>query len=447
VARVLAAGTTPSRQIQAGDAYTTTLDNEDNWLTGVPDYDMDTGLCDGSTLEPIEFNVFVERIPGPRGNVLTVRAYDVDWPVERDTVRLNGVQLGYLAGDDENWSETVFNVPDNLAARGANLVQIDIGNDYCAEVDWGELFATGGPAGWLYETPAVAAIAPNSSEDITVTFDANGLQPGEYLGEVTLYSNDPAQPWLSVPVTMTVEPAADMGRIRGAISDTWAHTPLTATVVLEGVLAMTARPEYEAWAVAGAYTLTVSASGYATATLPVTITPGEVTIQDVGLEPALPRLEWLPQTVAASTPAGERVQQTLLISNTGPAPLDIALFEIDLFLQRLAPRPEDLAGVRILYDRSHGEPAGSTYSTLIADAVAAGAVVEENWYFPIEASVLQGYDILWINCCGTLSWGYSELQVISNWLQRGGSVLVQGEYSPATAGPASIFGIYYVSGA
>jgi hypothetical protein len=84
---------------------------------------------------------------------------------------------------------------------------------------------------------------------------------------------------------------------------------------------------------------------------------------------------------------------------------------------------------------------------LITDAFAAGAVVEENWYFPIEASVLQGYDILWINCCGTLSWGYSELQVISNWLQRGGSVLVQGEYSPATAGPASIFGIYYVSGA
>jgi hypothetical protein len=61
--------------------------------------------------------------------------------------------------------------------------------------------------------------------------------------------------------------------------------------------------------------------------------------------------------------------------------------------------------------------------------------------------VLQGYDILWINCCGTLSWGYSELHVISNWLQRGGSVLVQGEYTPATAGPASIFGIYYVSGA
>jgi hypothetical protein len=59
---------------------------------------------------------------------------------------------------------------------------------------------------------------------------------------------------------------------------------------------------------------------------------------------------------------------------------------------------------------------------------------------------LEGYDILWINCCGNLSWGYSELQVVSNWMQRGGSVLLQGENSPGTAGPASIFGIYYVSG-
>lgn len=446
VARVLGAGQERSLQIQAGSAYTTTFDNENNALTGIPDYDMDTSLCDGAEIEPVEFNILVDRTPGPRGNVLTVRAYDVDSPGEADAVRLNGVGLGYLAGDDDIWSETTFSLPENILVRGANLVQIDIGGGYCTTIDWGELMVTGGPASWLHETPAVVNVAPNSREDIVVTFDSNGLQPGEYFGEIVLHSNDPEHTWLSVPVTMTVEPAADMGRIQGAVSDAWAHTPLTATVVLEGVLTMTARPAYEAWAVAGAYTLTVSAPGYATATLPVTITSGNVTIQDVGLEPALPRLEWLPQAMAASVPAGERVQQTLLISNTGPAPLDIALFEIDLFLQRLAPRPEDLAGVRILYDRAHGEPAGSTYSVLIADAVAAGAVMEENWYFPIEASVLQGYDILWINCCGTLSWSYSELQVVSNWLRRGGSVLVQGENSPATAGPASIFGIYYVSG-
>lgn len=446
VARVLAAGTEPSPQVQAGGAYTTTFDNEDNALTGVPDYDMDTSICDGNSNEPVEFNIFVDGQPGPRDNALTVLAYDVDWPDEHDTVRMNGVQLGYLAGNDDTWSETTFDLPANLAVRGANLVQIELGSGWCATVDWGELFVTGGPAGWLDETPAVAAIAPNSSQDIVVTFDSNGLQPGEYLGEIILHSNDPEHTWLSVPVSMTAEPAADMGRIHGAVSDAWAHTPLTATVVLEGVLTMTAHPAYEAWAVAGAYTLTVSASGYATATVPVTITPGEVTIQDVGLEPALPRLEWLPQVVTASVPAGERVQQTLLISNTGPAPLDIALFEIDLFQNRLTPRPEDLAGKRILFDRAHGEPAGSTYGTLLADAVAAGAVMEENWYFPIEASVLQGYDILWINCCGSLSWSYSELQVVSNWLQLGGSVLVQGENSPATTGPASIFGIYYVSG-
>jgi hypothetical protein len=80
---------------------------------------------------------------------------------------------------------------------------------------------------------------------------------------------------------------------------------------------------------------------------------------------------------------------------------------------------------------------------LIGDAAAAGAVVVENWYFPIEASILEGYDILWINCCGNMNWGYGELQAVSNWLQRGGAVLVQGESNMVTAGLASIFDIHY----
>jgi YVTN family beta-propeller protein len=299
------------------------------------------------------------------------------------------------------------------------------------------------PAAWLHQDPASAAVTTNSSQAIVVTFDANGLQPRTYQGAIIVQSNDPVRPSLSVPVTMTVEPTADMGRVSGAISDAWTQHPLTATVQLQGVFTMTARPSYEIWATAGAYTLTVGAPGYAPVAVPVVISAGDVTLQDVAIEPYLPRLEWGPQAVAAGAPAGQRVQQTLVISNTGPAPLEITLFEIDLDFNRRAPQPAELAGKRILFDRGHGQPASSQYSRLIGDAVAAGAVVVENWYFPIEASVLEGYDILWINCCGNLSWGYSELHAVSNWLQRGGAVLVQGESNMVTAGPASIFDIHY----
>ena len=64
VARVLAVGFQPSAEIEAGNYYTTTVNNEDNNRTGNPDYDMDTGVCGGYTIEPIEFNIFVDQSPG-----------------------------------------------------------------------------------------------------------------------------------------------------------------------------------------------------------------------------------------------------------------------------------------------------------------------------------------------------------------------------------------------
>jgi hypothetical protein len=86
------------------------------------------------------------------------------------------------------------------------------------------------------------------------------------------------------------------------------------------------------------------------------------------------------------------------------------------------------------------------YGTLVNDLISAGAVVTENWYFPLDPSVLEGYDVLWVTCCGGTIWGLSELNAISDWLAEGGAVFVQGESSASTSGPASIFDINYQSG-
>lgn len=443
VPRALASGLTPSPRIQTGNIYTTTIDNENNTLAGSPDYDMDTSVCDGDSIEPIEFNIFVDHFPGQLNNVLTVRAYDVDSPSEIDEVRLNGVFLGNLVGSEEMWSETTFSIPPGAVRLDANLVQINIGGGWCTQVDWGELFVTGRPADWLHENPSTAVVPTNSSQDIAVTFDSIGLQPDEYLGAIIVQSNDPVQPYLSVPVTMTVEPTADMGRVAGMVSDAWSGDPLTARVELQGVHTATANPDFQIWATAGSYSLTVSASGFVTVTTPVIITAGGLTTLDVALEPALARLEWLPAAVQASVEPGSQVMYTLVISNTGPMPLDLALFEINLDFTESPPTPADLAGRRILYDRSHGQPAMGEYGTLIDDAIAAGAEVVENWYFPVDANVLRDYDILWSNCCGSITWGLSELLAVSTWMHHGGAVMVHGENSPATAGLASIYDIFY----
>jgi hypothetical protein len=306
-----------------------------------------------------------------------------------------------------------------------------------------------GPGGrqvpWLSTEPVSGTVTTNSSTLVEVTFDATDMQPDTYTTTLVIWSNDPITPSVSVPVTMTVLRTADMGRVTGAVSDAWTGLPLTATVELVGIYSMTASPNYTIWAPAGVYSLTAYTSGYFTITRPVAITAGGVITEDLALEPAQPRLEWAPAAVTARAVEGSKVAQTLMILNTGPVPLNVALHEINPAVALQALSSTDLAGKRILYDRAHGEPGSSEYSSLISDATNAGAVVTENWYFPIEAAVLEGYDVLWVNCCGGITWGFRELQAVNDWLNKGGALLVQGESSTATNGPASIFGIYYFS--
>jgi hypothetical protein len=230
--------------------------------------------------------------------------------------------------------------------------------------------------------------------------------------------------------------------------DAWTSQPLTATVELAGVYSTTANSNYTIWASAGAYSLTAYTAGYYTVTRPAAISAGGLTAVDLALEPAQPRLEWMPVTISVTAAAGGKVYRTWPISNTGPLPLSFAVHEISstTVLRSVSGLSNDLTGKRILYDRAHGGPALSDYSTLAGDVISAGAVITENWYSPIDANVLRDYDVLWSNCCGGSSWGFGELTAVQDWLNQGGAVFVQGESSNSTVGLASIFGIDYQSG-
>jgi WD40 repeat protein len=444
VTRALAANVQPSAEIRAGSYFTTTVDNENNQHTGTPDNDMDGDVCGGNFNEPIEFNIFIDRPPGHAGSALTVRAYDVDWPAEVDEVRVNGTFLGDLVGQDQTWSETVFAIPAGVLVEGKNLVEVDVtSTNWCVYVDWGEMFIASAPAPWLHENPATATIPSNSSQDIIVTFDASGMQPGEHHASIIVTGEDSVPPEARVPVTMTVNPTPDMGRVVGTVTDAWTGQPLTATIELVGVYAMLATPDYQIWATAGSYSLMASAPGYFTITLPVAITAGGITQQPVALEPAQARITWTPTAIVASVEPGGMARVTLDMANTGPVPLDFALFEIDPQVQERAPGPDDLQGARILVDRSHGEADLSAYSILVSDITSAGGMVAENWTYPLTRQVLEDYDVLWINCCGSTPWSFGEMNAIYDWLRRGGAVLVQGESSIASSGPASIFDVTY----
>ncbi len=57
---------------------------------------------------------------------------------------------------------------------------------------------------WLDETPTQGSLNPGESTTITVTFNAQGMLPGEYTGGIAIQSNAPQAPLITLPVTMTV---------------------------------------------------------------------------------------------------------------------------------------------------------------------------------------------------------------------------------------------------
>ncbi|MBN1660144.1 MAG: carboxypeptidase regulatory-like domain-containing protein [Anaerolineae bacterium] len=302
------------------------------------------------------------------------------------------------------------------------------------------------PLLWLSAEPVSATVPGYSSLPVEVTMDATGLQPGEYRAALDIDSNDPVQPSASRPVTMTVLPTADMGSVAGQVTHAWTRQPLTATVELMGVYSTVVRPDFEIWATAGSYSLRVYAKGYYTVTVPVTIMAGEVTVADVALEPLQPRLGSWPLFLKPIVMQGRVGMKEFMLPNIGPLPLEVTLREINPEQALRAPSAIDLAGKKILYDRAHGEPDVTNYGTLVSDLIAAGAIITQNWTYPVDALVLEGYDVLWVTCCGYESWLYGELTAIDAWLDGGGAVLVQGESSASTSGPANVLGISYRSG-
>ncbi len=60
-------------------------------------------------------------------------------------------------------------------------------------------------AGWLIMDQDSFIIQPNGSEEIMLSFDPDGLETGQYSAEIIIYTNDPSQDELIIPITMTLD--------------------------------------------------------------------------------------------------------------------------------------------------------------------------------------------------------------------------------------------------
>jgi uncharacterized repeat protein (TIGR01451 family) len=112
-------------------------------------------------------------------------------------------------------SVTPTSLATELLADATTTLPITITNIGTLPLDW----ALTDDVAWLTEDPTSGTLQPAEAAVVDVTFDATGLTPGDYAGLLSFASNDPNNPVVEVPATLTVLPQADLSVIKTSSPD------------------------------------------------------------------------------------------------------------------------------------------------------------------------------------------------------------------------------------
>ena len=89
---------------------------------------------------------------------------------------------------------------------------------------------------WLEIDNYMGTIAPDSSENIEVTFDATGLTPDTYTASLDITSNDPDEPLIIVPVTLNATSDTCNTTLSGHVTDASSGNSIEGAIVtLSGI--------------------------------------------------------------------------------------------------------------------------------------------------------------------------------------------------------------------
>jgi len=102
--------------------------------------------------------------------------------------------LGNLCGQTQVWIGFSFASDESTTDEGAFIDDVAL-----------RKYVGGAPEDcpWLDEEPKSGSVAPGGHDDITVTYDTTG-RGSTYTANITITSNDPDEPQVTVPVTLTV---------------------------------------------------------------------------------------------------------------------------------------------------------------------------------------------------------------------------------------------------
>ncbi|GMN06071.1 hypothetical protein MTsPCn5_14600 [Croceitalea sp. MTPC5] len=121
--------------------------------------------------------------------------FEVRIVVDRDTLALSVFFNGMLVHSGQSFATAIDNVAllSLLEAEGSTF---DVDNLQVIDGDEDAFF--------LSVSPQSAEVPFGGSTTATVTFDARTLEPGMYNAAINISSNDPANPFIVVPVSLTV---------------------------------------------------------------------------------------------------------------------------------------------------------------------------------------------------------------------------------------------------
>jgi hypothetical protein len=207
-----------------------------------------------------------------------------------------------------------------------------------AEVD-GLGLATGGAADapWLSEDPATGYLNPDGGiQTVDVTFDAYVVtQPGEYYADLKVKTDDPINGTIAVPVTMTVVPPDDWGKLTGVVSSLGycdqnpspledasvvveiSGMPYTVTTGVDGA--------YTVWGPQGTITYTVSAEGHVGDSGTAEIVAGEITTLDLELRWIAPCISGMDTSYDVEVPWHFSLDFPFEVLNTGAGAAEFEL--------------------------------------------------------------------------------------------------------------------------
>ncbi|MBD3366741.1 MAG: choice-of-anchor D domain-containing protein, partial [Candidatus Eisenbacteria bacterium] len=385
---------------------------------------------------------FAPASEGTRTGTLSVWSNDADQP--EAVVHLSGDALlppDIQVGPSSLETEILSDLRDTL--------ELVVGNVGASGLVWtascGPPPSDGGrPTSptWLSIRPASGEILPGAADSIEVEFDAIDLEGGVYEAVVVLVSNDPDEGQVAVPVVMAVTATPDIAVAETAIDFGDVVVGYELERRLEVLNEGTSRLHVADIATTDSSFSALPSSFFLDAgsarDVEVTFAPrgggalegaltilsddpdeGSLTVDLAGTGVLLPDVSVSPVGFEVLLEDGESDGFALSIENAGWAPF---AWDLDISSGPGQTGSQDLEGLVIMWDRSHGQPGIGCVGDIVQELRDRGALVIEN-HSSFTPQVLAPCDIVWSGSVQEI-WQQSEREALSAWVLSGGGLLL-----------------------